>query len=134
MKLIQEILLGSSSIRFFDTNVVRVEVFGSVTIGYNEALEINEAIGTLSHGRQCLVLMLADEISSVNKEAMIFSASEEGLRYTIADALVVKSIRQRIMANVYLKFFKPKKPTRIFTSESEAVKWLRSQQNVFVPA
>jgi hypothetical protein len=134
MVLLQEITLKYAKVQLFDTKLIRVEIFGNRIIGRTEAREINDAVGVLSKGRESLVLIVANEVSQFTKEAVEFSVSDEGLRYNIGDALVVKSLTQRITANIYLKLNKPKKPSKIFNTEKEAVKWLHSLEEELVAA
>ena len=44
-------------------------------------------------------------------------------------AILVDSKISSYFANVYLKFSQPKTPTRLFTKEDEAVKWLYDQMS-----
>lgn len=134
MQLIQEITFGYAKVQLFESKLVRIEVFGDKAIGRKEAKELNDALGTLAKGKEMLVMMLADELAQIDKEAMAFSASDEGLMYTIGDAMVVKSTTQRITANLYLRLSRPKKPSKIFNSEKDALKWLFSLEKSFVPA
>ncbi|PBQ31289.1 hypothetical protein CNR22_05760 [Sphingobacteriaceae bacterium] len=132
MKILQEIIFSYAKVQLLDAKLVRIEVFGELVIDGKRTKELNDAIGILSKGKEILVLMMAEELTQVNEEAMAFSASEEGQRYTIADAMVVKSITQRVMANLYLSLNKPQKPSKIFNSEKDAVKWLLSLEKVRV--
>ena len=134
MQLIQEITFSYAKVQLFESKLVRIEVFGDNAIGLKEAKEMNDALGTLAKGREMLVVMLADELAQFDKAAMDFSASDEGLMYTIGDAMVVKSTAQRITANLYLRLSRPKKPSKIFNSEKDALKWLFSLESSFVPA
>lgn len=134
MRLIQEITFGYAKVQLFESKLVRIEVFGDKAIGRKEAKELNDALGTLAKGKEMLVMMLADELAQIDKEAMAFSASDEGLMYTIGDAMVVKSTAQRITANLYLRISRPKKPSKIFNTEKDALKWLFSLEKRFVPA
>jgi hypothetical protein len=134
MQLLQEIKFSYARVQLFSNKLIRIEIFGDVIVGKEQAKEMNDAIGVLSKGRESMVMILADEITSFNKEAMEFSASEEGLRYTIGDAMVVKSISQRITANLYLMVNKPKKPSKIFSSEKNAIEWLQALECNLVPA
>ena len=134
MQLIQEIKFSHSKVQLFEPKLVRIEILASTPIGKKEAKEMNDALGVLSKGKEILVLMLAEEMAQFDKEAMNFSASDEGMLYTIGDALVVKSTAQRIAANLYLQLSKPKKPSKVFNSEKDAVKWLFSLESNFVPA
>lgn len=126
MKLLNEIKFDFAKVQLFESMLVRIEIFSGTIIGLKESKSMNDAIGILSQGKVCLVLIVADEFTQFDRDSSDFSGSEEGQRFTIADALVVKSLSQKILANFYLKFDKPAKPTMIFTSEPEALAWLFS--------
>jgi hypothetical protein len=134
MQILQEITFSYAKVQLIDTKLVRLEIFGKNAIGLEQAKEMNDAIGQLSKGKEIYVLILAAEITTFDKEALDFSASDEGLRYTIADALVVKSLTQKLTANFYLKINRPKKPSKIFNSEADAIKWLYALDHNTVPA
>jgi len=42
----------------------------------------------------------------------------------LAEALLIKSLAQRIMANFFIKFGKHHHPSKVFTREEVAIKWL----------
>lgn len=126
VKLLNEIKLNYAKVQLYEPKLVRIEIFSGTIIGLKESKSMNDAIGVLSEGKECLVLIVADEFAQFDRDSSDFSSSDEGQRYTIADALVVKSLSQKILANFYLKFNKPAKPTRIFTNEAEAIVWLFS--------
>ena len=48
------------------------------------------------------------------------------LELSIASVFVVKNVAQKLMGNAYITFNKPITPTKIFTNEDEAVKWLKT--------
>lgn len=50
--------------------------------------------------------------------------SPPGYEHTLADAIVVVGLLQRITADFYLKFNKPEVPTKIFRTEIKAREWL----------
>ena len=134
MKLIQEIVLSYAKVQLFDNKLIRLEALGNVQINLAMAREMNNSIGVLTKGKPALVLLVGNALTQVDQEAMDLSSSEEGLQFTIGDAMVVKSIKERVLANFYLKFNRPKKPTKIFNSEEEAIKWLFSLEHKMVPA
>ena len=43
----------------------------------------------------------------------------------LAFAIIVRSISERLFANYYLKFKKPVRPTKVFTTPAGAEKWLK---------
>ena len=87
---------------------------------------MNDTIGILSEGREALILMISGSTTHFLPESRDFSASSEGQRFTIADAIVVSNLGQRILVNFYLKFNKPTKPSKAFTTEVQAIDWLLS--------
>jgi hypothetical protein len=85
-----------------------------------------EKRGEMSNKHKFLQLTIAGKYSSVTKEGRDFMATEENLKYTLAEAIVIQSLAQRILGNFYLKFNKPKVPTRIFTDKAKAEIWLKA--------
>jgi hypothetical protein len=45
--------------------------------------------------------------------------------YSKADAFVIKSMSQKILANFYIKINKPERPTKFFNNKEEALDWLK---------
>jgi hypothetical protein len=121
----REIVFSHSRVQLLDSNLVKVDIFGDI-IDLAEAREMNEAIGMLCSNGRTLVLLTAKPECKFTPGAMKFSSSQEGLQYTIADAIVVRSLGQRLTANFYLRINKPRRPTRIFSTEREAIRWLRA--------
>jgi hypothetical protein len=54
-----------------------------------------------------------------------YYATPNSTRLTLALALLVGSAAMRVVANLFLTLNKPSVPTRMFTSEAEALEWLR---------
>ena len=75
-------------------------------------------------GKRLPVLVLCKDLATTNTEMMNYLAQEDSNPYSLADAFVLSSLNQKLMANFYMKIIRPKRPTRFFTKEEEAVKWL----------
>lgn len=65
-----------------------------------------------------------ETFSDVDPEVRSWAAKESGNKYTIVDAIVISSFALKIIADFYLKFNKPEKPTRIFTTTESALNWI----------
>ncbi len=111
-------------VQLLDNSIIRLEMFDNTTIGSDECKLMNDAIGNLSNYKETLVLMVPNNGTHFTAESRVFSASEEGLRYTIADALVAKNLAQQLIVSFYLKINKPAKPSKAFSTETEAIDWL----------
>ena len=75
-------------------------------------------------GKRLPVLVLCKDLATTNTEMMNYQAEKDSNPYSLADAFVLSSLNQKLMANFYMKIIRPKRPTRFFTKEEEAVKWL----------
>ncbi len=126
MKLLEEIQLDFAKVSLLESGIICCEMFEFAVIGASEAKAMNDAIGVLSNYEPALILIKGGLTVQIEKGAREFSASDEGLAYTKADALVVRSLAQRLIATFYLRINKPKKPSRLFETEGEAISWLQS--------
>jgi hypothetical protein len=123
VKVGDEIDLGHSKVELLTDDIVRVEIREKDMVTAKEAGQMNDAIGELSGGKEVFVMILAEDAAQFDRSAREFSASAAGTQFTKADALVVRNLAQRILANFYISFNKPLKPSRVFNSEEEAREW-----------
>lgn len=122
--VIKEIKFNFGVIQLLSNSIVRLEIFDDVLVSLHECRVLNNAIGEINNNQLSRVLMVPNENTNFTSEAREFSASEEGLKFTIADALISKNLAHKILINFYLKFNKPPKPSRVFENEEEAMEWL----------
>ena len=88
--------------------------------------QMADAMFRLGKGQLIPALLFIDSDSDIDPEARIYAASEEALKYTKANAIVINSVLNRMAANFYIRFSKPVRPTKMFNSEANAVLWLLS--------
>lgn len=62
--------------------------------------------------------------ADVDPEVREWAASPTNNSYTISDAIVINSLSQKILADFYISFNKPVKPTRVFKSIEKAFEWV----------
>lgn len=62
--------------------------------------------------------------ADVDPEVREWSSNSTESKYSVSDAIVINNIGQKILADFYLKFNKPKQPTKIFTSVAKAIEWI----------
>lgn len=77
-------------------------------------------------GTPYLNLFEFEAFADVDTEVRKWAADQNGNQYTKADAIVVSSLPQKILADFYLKFNRPAKPTKIFRDRQKAIDWLKS--------
>ena len=63
---------------------------------------------------------------SSNRETRMYVAGEHGRKAFIAVAYLVGSPVGTMMGNFFMKIHKPSYPVQVFTSEDEAIAWLKT--------
>lgn len=79
----------------------------------------------LGAGEKFPVLIFPSSTATTNSDLLKYMSQENALPYTIADAFVLTSIPQKILANLYLKINPPPRPTHFFNKREDAMDWLR---------
>ena len=86
--------------------------------------KIKELVGD---NRVLILSDLTEYYFRVPKEAREELANNSYIKsIRVADAIVVKSVPNRLLVNFYIKYCKPKEPTKIFNSMEKAKEWLLS--------
>jgi hypothetical protein len=116
--------------RLRSDGIVEVRVADNHVCSVEEAKEVSDVIRNLGEGKPAPVLRIAGKHSSIGEGVREFIASEESQKRILADAIVIRSLSQRLIGNFYLRMNRPRKPTRLFTNEKEAEAWLRQ----FIPS
>ncbi|NJK86136.1 MAG: STAS/SEC14 domain-containing protein [Bacteroidales bacterium] len=92
-----------------------------------ETLEKMTVTGDTWNGsRLCANLIDIRNMGFIDSKARAYAAAQ--FRPHVAGtAVLINSKISEYFANLYLKFSQPKTPTKLFTSEDDALNWLRSQ-------
>ena len=78
----------------------------------------------MSQEKQRPVLIFGQNVMSLDNDVAEFVAGKEVKRLTKAAAILTKSFVEEQMGNMYLMLNAPPFPTRLFTSETAALRWL----------
>ncbi|MDO9184636.1 MAG: hypothetical protein Q7W13_01395 [Bacteroidia bacterium] len=103
------ILIGSFKCEFVD-----LDLANKIT-GYRLELQ---------NGKNFPILSNIKAVKSSTKSARDFLASEEGCKGVVAAAVLIDSPISSMIGNFFIRVSKPLRPTKIFTNETEAKKWL----------
>ena len=69
-------------------------------------------------------LILPSSTSTTNSDVLKYLAQKINLPYTQADAYVLNSMAQKILANLYIKVNSPQRPTQFFNTQEAALFWM----------
>lgn len=78
-------------------------------------------------GEQLFVLVDMRAMESITPDARDFAAGGSLAHLYTALALVANSPATRLVANFFIRFHKPPRPTKIFNSAKEGVEWLKKK-------
>ena len=81
-------------------------------------------------GVKFLVLVDIRNISMISPSARNLASSSETEKISRAIAIVASSPATKLIANFFIRFHRPRVPTKIFTSPNEAKNWLLTFERV----
>ena len=115
-----------SDIYIDDDGILRVVMHPAADMTLEKLKENFEAIKQLLGNNRALVLINTKTSFKFRSEARSYAAINEGTINRVATAFVVNSFANKLIVNLYIKFNKPVVPTRMFLSEENALKWLKT--------
>jgi hypothetical protein len=71
------------------------------------------------------VLSICAENAITNTDLLRVLSKNKNNPFSKADAFVIESMAQKILANFYMRIFKPERPTKFFNNKHDAVVWLK---------
>jgi hypothetical protein len=120
----KQITCTKSVVCLEEDNVLYVDIQPEVSFELEDFLELKNAAKELGQGKKFYNLIHVGEFTIPNDAARTASTSHEGSTYKLADAFVIHSFSQKLVANFYLSYHKPVVPTRFFTCLKDAREWL----------
>lgn len=97
-------------------------------ITYKMAKEVVENRLQIANGKRLPILVKgtgANRVNNIDKEARDFLSSSAGLQGVKAGAIVSSSVFESFLGNFFIKVSRPEIPSKLFTNEQEALKWLK---------
>jgi hypothetical protein len=123
--LIAELETNIAYARLYSNNIFHIYFFSGSLVDMDFIKEINDFNISLG-GRTHLNLYEFEPHVDLDPKVREWAAAEDGNIFTIADALVINSLGHKILADFYIKFNKPVKPTKLFSKQAKAISWLLS--------
>jgi hypothetical protein len=105
--------------------IVRIIHTPGAEVTLEDAQETMAAYKKLNNGKRMPLLVDTKSMKSISREARHFYSGEEAAACAGAAALIVGTPVSKVLANFYLGLSNPKLPSRLFTSEDEALVWLK---------
>lgn len=109
-----------------DDQIYKYIAINNCTIDMETLEKMTQMGDTWNGTRLCANLIDVRDMLFIDSKTREYAAAQ--FRPHVAgQAILIDSRISSYFANIFLKFSKPKVPTKLFTSEDEALKWLREQ-------
>lgn len=127
MKKDNNVLLNTiSAIKLLNETTVEINIKKDQEYELRDAIDMTKSIGILGEGAQLYYLTIYGDRTVPTKEARDYSISKIGSRFKIAEAIVVKSLSQKMVFNFMINAERPSVRTKLFTDVQAAKDWLKS--------
>jgi hypothetical protein len=117
--------IRSQDIWLDDDGIIRARLKPGIDLQLDDAKEVVAVMASLGGGVPRPVLVDVGATRSMSRDARKYFAGAETAKVESAVALLIKSPLARAIGNFFMGVNKTLFPTRLFTSEEEALAWLR---------
>jgi hypothetical protein len=112
------------SIYQLSINIFKVLPVAETELDKEDAIEIRQSITKLCPNMKFAVMVDGSNYFSTTVELRQLIASDEYTQLRFATAIVTESLAGKIIGNFFIKVNKPGSPTKIFSKEEDAFRWL----------
>lgn len=114
------------SIKMFDEYIVEIQYNDNVIVSKKDVAQLYELLDSVTEDRTYAKLLIIGDNTIITEEARLEVINENKKRKDsiLAEAIVVKSLGQRIKTNIYIKFISLYYPTQCFDVQDKAHVWL----------
>lgn len=119
----QEVKTKNITLNFCSDGILRIKIAKNAELDIDESKELVEKLNF--NNQKWLVFADMRELKYQSKASRDYLASEIATQHAKAMALFANSSVSTFLGNLYILLSKPEIPTRLFTSEANAMKWLK---------
>ena len=110
----------------YDDDILYVIIKENVDLGIPEMDELLEFSAKFTNYEKRYTIVDTRSNYNSSQEVSNHYANSDYNKYRYADAFIVNSLAMRLLVNFYIRFHKPKIPTRLFNDEQSALNWINS--------
>lgn len=123
-KILRELKIDLYTFQYKSNGILYVYISGEREEKVEDTMRAVKAADEFMNYQKRPVLYFHEEFALPNKEVRENFARLEANPNSLADAFVTKTLAMKMLANAYLTFNKPVRPTRFFQNEEDAEEWL----------
>jgi hypothetical protein len=107
-----------------DHGICHNEYIPETTLSLEESKNELKVISEIADGNPIPILVYLINVKSIPRECRELYASEGTAKIISGAALLIGSPVSRVIGSFFLGLNKPRVPVKLFTSKSDAIKWL----------
>lgn len=124
MKTKKIITCDISKVYLLNKDTLFIDIQSEQNFELKDFNQLVAAAEKLGKGKRMYNIINVGELTIPDVDARNASASKEGSVFKKADAFIIHSLPQKIIANGYLKINKPAVPTKFFNEVDKAKEWI----------
>ena len=121
----EEIVTRVSKVWVGEDGIARIIHVPGAELTLEDAKETMAAYLKVNKGKRLPLFVDTKEMKSMTRECRHYYASEESAKHASAVAIIVGTPVSRVLGNFYLGLSNPHLTSQLFTSEQEALEWLK---------
>ncbi len=117
------------SLSMLDEHTVEFVLHNNIAIDQSAMISIIHHFDKFTGGRKLKRLIVIGPSTEISKEARFYwqKISNEKRNIVLAEAILVHTLAQKMIANFYFNYIKNRYPTKFFTDIDKAKEWLKMQ-------
>lgn len=124
LNFIHTVDLECCKLEFSDENIVRLTFLADKHVTLESVAKLQDVVKEHYPSKFCLLTVT--ELGATF-DPSVRNISAERKTNSVADAVIAKSLVEKILGNFYIRVSRPKVPTRLFVKHNLAIEWLRNQ-------
>jgi hypothetical protein len=124
--IIQTEICGAFTINLRSDGIIHSHTSSNIDFNVESLIQFNLVIGRMLNYEKAPLLITLDEFAIPPIETRVFWAKKDSCPYASADAYVATNFGHNLIGTFYLRLNKPGRPTKIFSTQEAAVRWLKT--------
>ncbi len=124
------LLNNLSTVTLVNKDIAEIRIKEDVDYELNDALHTTSAVEQLDRGEKLFYLTIYGDQTIPSPEARIYCISASGSRFKAAEAIVIRSLSQKMVFNFMNNVDRPLVETKLFSNSKDAQAWLSSFKRI----
>ena len=122
-------IIENAEIKFLPEEIVHIHYLAGNNYTLDQNKAIFEKVTALTKLKKARILISGGDFVTHDAEATKYNASADVMERCSAVAMITQELADRLVANFFMKFYKPLAPVRFFSKQEDAIAWLQKFKN-----